>query len=137
MTEKNEKSYRKLIVHQKADELALEVYQVTLKFPKDELFGLTSQMRRAAVSVPANIAEGYMRQGVKEKLRFYNISQGSLVELEYYIDFSYKLGYADEKMHNKLADKKNETGRLLNGYIGAIRKAVADGAEKLKVEAGN
>jgi four helix bundle protein len=119
--EQNTKGYRKLIVHQKADELAFQTYQATNDYPKDELFGLTSQMRRCAVSVPANIAEGYMRSGTKEKVRFYNIAQASLVELEYYLDFSERLGYLKGTASKKLKELKDDTGKLLNGYIRAIR----------------
>jgi four helix bundle protein len=120
-TEQNTKGYRKLIVHQKADELAFQTYQATNSYPKDELFGLTSQMRRCAVSVPANIAEGYMRSGTKEKIRFYNIAQASLVELEYYLDFSKRLGYLTGNTFGRLIELKDDTGKLINGYLRAIR----------------
>lgn len=113
MVEKKEVGYRHLIVHQKADELAFQVYLVTKEFPKEELFGLTSQMRRSAISVPANIAEGYTRKGVKDKIHFYNIAQGSLVELEYYFDFSLRLNYIDENKYKELINLKDEVGKLL------------------------
>ncbi len=92
-TNENQKSYRRLIVWQKADELAFQVYLVTKKFPREEMFGLISQMRRAAFSVPANIVEGYARSSRKGKVQFYNIARGSLTELEYYLDFSLRLKY--------------------------------------------
>ena len=85
--------YRKLNVYIKAHELTKAIYKVTKKFPEDELFGLISQMRRCAVSVPANITEGYGRRTLADKLQFYYIARGSLNELEYYLDLSKDLGY--------------------------------------------
>src|SRR3989344_5159593 len=81
-------AYKNWNVWLKANELVLLVYKFTQKFPKDELFGLTSQMRRAAVSVPANVVEGYGRRTPKDKLQFLYISRGSLNEIEYYIDLA-------------------------------------------------
>jgi len=74
------KTFEDLLVWQKSHEFVLEVYKITKQFPKEEVYGLTSQFRRAAVSISANIAEGYKRKSTKEKLRFYNISQASLEE---------------------------------------------------------
>lgn len=79
------KTFEDLIVWQKAHAFVLRVYQLTARFPKEELFGLTSQLRRAAVSIPANVAEGFKKLGKADKLRFYNISQGSLEECRYYL----------------------------------------------------
>ena len=117
MEQENQKGYRKLIVWQKADELAFQIYLVTKNFPRDEIFGLTSQMRRAAVSVSANITEGYARSSRKEKMQFYNIARGSLTEVEYYIDFSFRLGYITKENHRMLAVLKDEVGRLVNGFM--------------------
>jgi len=89
-TDDNQKGYRRLIVWQRSDELAFQVYVISKIFPREELFSLVSQMRRAAISVPANIVEGYSRDSNKEKIQFYNIAKGSLTELEYYLDFSLK-----------------------------------------------
>ena len=119
--ETNNKGYRRLTVWQKADELAFQIYLITRNFPKDELFGLTSQMRRAAFSVPANIVEGYARSSKKEKAQFYSIARGSLTELEYYIDFALRLAYLSKDQHTKLADLRDEVGRLLNGFIQSIK----------------
>ncbi|MFQ6084527.1 MAG: four helix bundle protein [Candidatus Aminicenantia bacterium] len=102
---------------QEADKLAFDVYKITKEFPREEMFGLISQMRRAAVSVPANIVEGYSRSSKKEKLQFYNIAKGSLTELEYYLDFSFKLDYMNREEHNKLTELRNKVGRLLGGFI--------------------
>ena len=87
------KSFQELEVWQRAHQLVLAVYQVTKEFPPDERYGLVSQMRRAAVSVPANIAEGFKRRGRREKIRFYNIGESSLEEVKYYFILSRDLGY--------------------------------------------
>ena len=113
-----EKGFRRLDVWKKADELAYRIYKVTKDFPKHELFGLVSQMRRSAVSVPANIAEGYAHYAMKEKNRFYEIANCSLVELEYYIYFvNERLKYIDKEQHDELSELRSEVGRMLNGLI--------------------
>lgn len=83
--------YKELKVWQKADELAIEVYKATKRFPRDEIYGITSQLRRAALSVPTNIVEGYARKGDKELARFVNIAIGSMAETEYLLDFSKRI----------------------------------------------
>lgn len=97
------------------------MYQVTLSFPRDEVYGLTSQMRRASVSVPANIAEGYAGESFDEKRRFYNIARSSLTELEYFLDFSHRLGYISDQDHQSLTRLRDDTGKLLNGLIKSTR----------------
>jgi four helix bundle protein len=109
-----------LIVWQKAHAFALQVYAATRRFPKEELFGLTSQFRRAAVSIPANIAEGFRKQSKPEKARFLNISEGSLEECRYYLILAHDLGYTDK---TGLWELSEEVGRLLNGYRTAILKS--------------
>jgi four helix bundle protein len=116
--------YRSLIVWQKADELAFQIYLVTNKFPKEEMFGLISQMRRSAVSVPANLVEGYARTSAKEKAQFYSIARGSLSELEYFIDFSFRLSYISKFEHELLVHLRNEVGRLLHGFLVAVRRHI-------------
>lgn len=116
----NQVGYKKLIVWNKAHELAVKTYKVTDNFPRNEIFGLVSQMRRSAVSVPANIVEGYSRKSVKEKLNFYNIARASLSELEYYIDLSFELNYFDKKNYDQLLNARAEVGRLLNGFINSF-----------------
>lgn len=113
----NSAGYKKLNLFQKADELAILTYKYTRDFPKEEIFGLVSQMRRAAVSVPANIVEGYSRNNKRERLQFYYIARGSLTELEYYIDLSYKLGYINDEKYKVISLKRSEVGKLLNGFI--------------------
>lgn len=108
-----ETGYRKLIVWQKADELAYQVYIETKRFPKDEIFGITSQIRRAALSVPTNIVEGTGRQGRKELKQFINIALGSIAETEYLLSFSLRLKYLDKVSYNKLQDLRKEVGSLL------------------------
>ena len=108
-------AYRKLIAWQKADELAFQIYRATKNFPSEEKFGLVSQMRRATVSVAANIAEGYTRNSKKDKVHFYNIAVGSLTEIEYYLDFSFRLAYISNEQHQLLVKLREEVGRLLNG----------------------
>jgi four helix bundle protein len=120
-TDDNQKGYRRLIVWQRSDELAFQVYVISKIFPREELFSLVSQMRRAAISVPANIVEGYSRDSNKEKIQFYNIAKGSLTELEYYLDFSLRLNYLNKDQYNLLIKLRNEVGRLLNGFIKSLQ----------------
>jgi len=105
--------YKKLTVWQKADELAYQLYMATAGFPKEEAYGITSQLRRAALSVPTNIVEGYGRQSRKELKQFANIALGSLAETKYLLDFSFRLKYLPAKEHEKLQDLAAEVGRLL------------------------
>lgn len=105
--------YRKLYVWQKADFLALLIYRATESFPKDEVYSLRSQLRRAAVSVPTNLVEGCGRQNRKELKQFVNIALGSLAEVEYLIGFSLRLGYFDSKTYQKLCLARQDVGGLL------------------------
>ena len=111
------RSFKELIVWQKAQQFVLEMYRFTREFPTDERFGLSSQIRRAAVSVPANIAEGFPKRGSNDKVRFFNIAQGSLEEVHYYLILANDLGYGNS---DKLLSLYDEVGRLLNGYASAI-----------------
>ena len=117
-------SFEDLGVWQKAHQLVLSVYRITGSFPAEERFGLTSQMRRAAVSVPANLAEGFKKRGVRDKLNFYNIAQGSLEELRYYLILSKDLGYVPE--NRQMIEITDEIARMLHGLI----RAVAEGANE-------
>jgi four helix bundle protein len=110
-------SFEDLEVWQHAHRMVLDVYRLTGNFPKHELFGLTSQLRRAAVSVPANIAEGFKKRGVPDKVRYYNIAQGSLEEFRYYFILIRDLGYGDTQ---SLMQQADSVGRLLNAYVQAI-----------------
>jgi four helix bundle protein len=115
VTSDNEVGYRRLVVWQKANELALQVYAATRSFPADELYGMTSQLRRAALSVSLNIAEGYGRQTRKELGQFLRIASGSLAEVECLLDFSHQLGYLSEASFHRLSVLRSDTGRLLWG----------------------
>ncbi len=115
-------SFENLLVWQKAHEFVLLVYELTSCFPKQETYGLTSQFRRASVSIAANIAEGFKKKGKKDKLRFYNISQGSLEECRYYIRLSKDLNYLED--NSKLKLLLEDTSRLLNAYYKAISNSL-------------
>src|SRR5436309_15338203 len=111
------RSFRDLLVWRKAHEFVLAVYAFTAGFPKQETYSLALQMRRAAVSIPANIAEGFRRRGKIEKARFMNIAEGSLEESRYYLILAQDLGYGDTA---KLASAAEEVSRLLGAYAAAI-----------------
>jgi len=105
-----------------ADDLAVAVYSKTKIFPKEEMYGLTSQLRRAAVSVPANIAEGAGRGTLKEYLHFLYIARGSLSETGYLIHLSCKLGYFAKKDYEELTSLVTEVSKTLYGLISAVKK---------------
>lgn len=107
---------------QEAHKIVLFVYQVTKHYPKEEQFGLISQFRRAVVSVPANIAEGYKKRGTADKLRFMNIAQGSLEECRYYVILSNDLGFISEFEKIELEKLISKTSYLLNAYCSSIIK---------------
>jgi four helix bundle protein len=113
------KTFEELVVWQKSHQFALEVYKLTQSFPQHELFGLVSQIRRSAVSIPANIAEGFKRRGKADKLRFFNISQGSLEEARYYLILANDLGYADTE---RLKTNLDEISRMLGAYMKSIKR---------------
>jgi four helix bundle protein len=112
--------FQQLTAWQMAHKLVLAVYDVTKAFPSDERFGLTSQMRRAAVSIPANIAEGFKRRGIGDKVRFYNIAEGSLEELKYFFILSRDLRYISS--NESLISQAESVGRLLNGLIASTQR---------------
>jgi four helix bundle protein len=109
-----------LQVWQEAHQLVLRVYEITRKFPNDEKFGLVSQMRRAAISIPANIAEGFKRRGLQDKIRFYNTAEGSLEELKYFLIVSKDLSYIDSNADE--LSRADTVGRLLNGLIASTER---------------
>jgi len=114
-------SYRDLVAWNKAMELVTEIYRVTKKFPKEELFGLMSQLRRAAVSIPSNIAEGKGRLSKGEFRQFLGNARGSLAEVETQILIAQNLSYLDEFETNRLLMKVEEVGKILNGLISAVK----------------
>ena len=117
--------FQRVVAWQKAHAFVVLVYKVTRTFPDDERFGLTSQFRRAAVSIEANIAEGYKKIGKADKLRFYNMSQGSLEECRNYIILANDLSYIDEAVFNQLCDALEAASRLINAYCDSIVQNIA------------
>ena len=111
------KRFEDLLVWQKAHRFVLGVYELTRSFPREETYGLTSQFRRAAVSIPANVAEGFRKRGFADKLRFLNIAQGSAEECRYYLILSKDLGYGERP---ELTDLLADVGRLLVAYAKGI-----------------
>ena len=116
------KNYQDLIGWQKAMDLVEVVYHLTKRFPSEELYGLTSQVRRAAVSVPSNIAEGQGRNSTNEFARFLSIAHGSLREVETQILIAVRLKYLQESDANQAIQLCGETGRILNGLMNSLKK---------------
>jgi four helix bundle protein len=118
------KDFRKLKVWQKAHQLTLKTYKATATFPKIEIYGITSQIRRSAVSIPANIAEGCGRNGDAELARFLQIAMGSASELEYHLLLAHDLNFLGHYEHEKLANEVVDVKRMLTSFIQKLR---ADG----------
>jgi four helix bundle protein len=114
------KTYKDLIAWQKSIVLVTEIYALTRTFPADEKFGLTSQLNRAAVSVPSNIAEGWGRETSKNFLQFLRNSRGSVMEIQTQLIIAKNLGFVDEHSYQKLMDKSEEVGKILQGLIKSI-----------------
>lgn len=115
------RDHRKLRAFELADEVALMVYRITKQFPKDEIYGLTSQMRRAAVSVPSNIVEGCARESQTEYRRFMEIAFGSLRELHYQFDLSKRLGYINQAESENCERILIEAEKVLNALVRSVR----------------
>ncbi len=112
--------FRDLIVWQKSHSFVIEIYKITVSFPKAEIYGLSSQIRRSAISIPANIAEGFKKTGKADKIRYYNIAQGSLEECRYYLILAQDLGYGDT---GTLEKNLQEISRLLEAYTRRVAKS--------------
>jgi len=123
MTGSMSTDYKDLVAWQRAMELVKEVYRCTRAFPRDEMFGLTSQMRRAAISVPSNIAEGKGRHSTRELVQFLYTARGSLLELETQICISRDLGYLEEASAKNLSTRVVEVARILSGLINRFQQA--------------
>jgi four helix bundle protein len=120
MKRKPAKDFQDLIVWQKAHQFVLSVYRHSESFPKNEMYGLTSQVRRAAVSIAANIVEGFKKKSKPDKGRFLNIAQGSLEECRYYLILTKDLNYGDT---SKLTTQLEEASKLLEAYLSSILKS--------------
>lgn len=116
------RDFTKIVAWRLADDLTVAVYKSTRGFPKEETYGLTSQMRRAAYSVPANIAEGSGRESKRDYLHFLYISRGSLAEVRYFAHLALRLGYLTEEEARVLAEQSGETFACLHGLIKAVEK---------------
>ncbi len=111
------KSYKDLIVWKKAKDLAIEIYKITRDFPKEEVFGMTNQLRRAVVSISNNISEGTGRQYKKDTIQFLFVSNGSLNEVESMLQIANELGFIKEKQTDELVERTEEVRKLLKGFI--------------------
>ncbi len=122
MTEGNGqiRSHRDLVAWQKAMDLVVTIYNVGKTFPKEELFALTNQMRRAAVSVPANIAEGQGRRSKGEFRQFLGNARGSLLELDTHLELAFRLGYLDAEQYDGVQNQLQEVGRIVNGLLRSL-----------------
>lgn len=115
-----ERGFRSLKAWQKAYDLALEIYKITKDFPRTEVYGLTSQIQRASISVSANIAEGYERNHRKEYIQFLMIAKGSLGEVETHLMFARDLGYITSEKYIELEEQRQEAGKVLRGLIKSL-----------------
>lgn len=117
--------YRDLLVWQKAMDLCVEVHNLTLTFPKQEIFGLSAQLNRSVVSIPSNIAEGHGRRTTPDFIHFLAISRGSLNEVEAQLTLAMRYHYLSKTDHDGLLDHCGETGRMLNGLIDSLERRLA------------
>jgi four helix bundle protein len=117
-------NYRNVKAWQVADDLAVEVYKLTQSFPEEELYGLTSQLRQAVASVPANIAEGASRGHKKEYLQFLYVARGSLAEADYHLHFACRLNYVDQENYNFISKKADQLGTILFSLIQMVKREI-------------
>ena len=118
------RDFRKIKAWQLADDLAVAVYDVSKSFPREEIYGITSQLRRAASSVAANIVEGASRESVKDYAHFLQIARGSLAETQYFLHLAKRLSYLDDEQANQVEALAKETFACLHGLILAVRREV-------------
>ena len=117
------KTFRELIVWQKAHELTLEIYKLTSRFPSEERFSLISQMRRASYSIPSNIVEGHSRKSKKEFIQFLSIAKGSLEELRYFLILAFDLNYMNKDIFNTLELRTEELSKILYSFTKSLNAA--------------
>ena len=117
------KSYRELIVWQKGVDLSVRIYDATKSFPQEEAFGMTSQIRRSAISIPSNIAEGYGRSSQADFARFLKIASGSLYELQTQLEISKKIKYITSEQFDNIWNLSIEIGKMLSSLISKIQKS--------------
>jgi len=119
--------WSELEVFKKSHELTLEIYKITENFPKSELFGIISQLRRAAFSVPVNIVEGKSRKNTKELIQFLNIANASLEEIRYFLLLSKDLKYIDDEKYSKLESDCEIISKMLNSFMNTLKRKVKNG----------
>lgn len=119
------KSYKDLTVWQKSLELCVEIYKITRSFPRDELYGITSQIRRCCIAIPSNIAEGQKRGHLNEFIQFLRIAYGSGAELETQLLIAYRIGYLTKQDYDRLYDMLQEVMRMLNRLLNSLTKTKA------------
>jgi len=117
------KTFRDLVVWQKAMVMVVAVYKISKSFPDDEIYGLTSQMRRCAISIPSNIAEGFGRGSTKDYVRFLRIATGSLYELQTQMEICLRLGFIDRQGFEGLFDSSREIERMLSSLVRKVQRA--------------
>lgn len=115
-----DKGYKRLIAWQKADALAFQIYLATKNFPPEEIYGITSQLRRAALSIPTNVVEGFARRNPKELKQFLSVSLSSLAEVEYLLDFAHRLRYIATDRYKELETNRDELGKVLWAFHKSI-----------------
>jgi four helix bundle protein len=115
-------TYRELLIWQKSMALVTEVYSLTNKFPKEEIYGLSSQLRRCAISIPSNIAEGFGRDGLKDYLKFLNIAYASLFELQTQLEISFNLSFTNQIEFQEIYNNSKEIERMLSSFIRKIKE---------------
>lgn len=115
-------TFRNLLIWQKSMILVTTIYELTNLFPKHEIYGLTSQIRRSSISIPSNIAEGYGRDGNNDYLRFLNISISSLFEVQTQLEIAFNLKYINDNLFNKINEESREIERMLSAFIRKVKE---------------
>ena len=116
-------TYRDLLIWQKSMTLVTEIYSITKNFPREEVYGLTSQIRRSSISIPSNIAEGYGREGNKDYLKFLNIATASLFEMQTQLEIAFNLGFVNEIQFNKTYQNSREIERMISAFSRKIKES--------------